>query len=378
MEAAYKAEPDDKVFVNIENSFFHCDNQNIPRYFFELIYWVYKLINIKLLVFAFKIRKTVIEKMINGHELVEFGDYVISLDAMISHLAKRHKSANLDILASYRLDILILIYDQLIFNKEIKTIKKKFCDHIDKIVVFNGRVSPERLINYLWNGEKRFVEQGIFQPNYYGDLPPVSKKRWDKELVKLGVPKPKKIACPSPKKAILFLTSPYEYQFADKDYRPRLKDFQNQYEVLISYVKICKELEIIPLIKFHPRNPKKNFLEDHCKKCFPVKFNETHRDAEKLIEDSDLIVLSTSTLAVNSALKQKPNCHCLPALYEKAAISHATKNEAELRKYMKNSFVFKDADKHALLLHGAFKELASSLMDKPTFTRYLKRALLGH
>ena len=166
--------------------------------------------------------------------------------------------------------------------------------------------------------------------------------------------------------------------FADEDFQPYLGDFQSQYEILESYVDICYNLKLTPLVKFHPRNPKKVFLQDHSKENFSFKFVETFDDANTLIEASDLIVFSSSSLAIDAALINKPSCHCLPAFYEKASISFPTKNECSLRDFINSPFYLEGTNKRALILQKGFAASASLLEEKSFLTRFLKRVALGH
>ncbi len=377
MDAAYREESEDKVFVDLQNCFIHCDNQNVPKSFIKAIVWFFKTLNITLLIPAIKHHKKIVTCIKQKKSKHYIDNKIISIEGMVSHLAKRHKSSNLNKLAEKKLDIFILTYDQLVFNNKFELIKNRFNERLDTFVVFNGRVSPERLIQNLWNGKIKYVEQGFREKYYYGDLSPVSKKRWDYELRSLRIQSLKKKRIPRPKKVILFLTSPYEFMFADRDYQSSVGNFQSQYAVLEAYVNICNELKLTPLVKFHPRNPRKMFLQDHSKDNFSFEFVETNVDAEFLIKESDVVVLSSSSLAIKCASLKKPSCYGLTAFYENASVSVATKNKASLRDFLRYPYLLEGAEKRAEFLEKGFAKTAP-LDKKISISRYLKRIAIGH
>ena len=378
METAHRDEKEKKIWLDWERFFFHCDSQNIPSSIFDTIIWLFGLIKLEIILLAIKYQKSIINSLLNKEEILVLEDYTISIQAMVSHLAKRHRSANRVELAKNKFDILILTCDQLVLNKKFQYIKESFDEKTDTVVVFNGRVSPESLISKLWRGRIKYVEQGFHQEFYYDALPPVSKRRWDNEFYNLKFDAPIAQNFPRPKNVILFLTSPYEFMFADNDFQPQAGCFQSQYEVLLAYVEICQDLNIKPMVKFHPRNPKEMFLLDHGISKFPFDFVETAEDASYLIKTSDLVVLSSSSLAIDAAVLEVPNCHCLSSFYEGSGISFATKEKEALRTFMKHPLLVKDAKNRGVLLQKGFEASASLYESGPSISRYLKRAVLGH
>lgn len=378
IEAAHASVIKDKVFINIEDDFIHCDNQNVPKSILQFVYWLGKIFEFNTLVLALRCYKKVVTCLLNGKKQLTICENTISVEGIKSHLAKRYKTANPNRMATNKLSILILIYDQLIFNEKIKQLRKKYDEAIDTIVIFNGRVSPENLADKLWIGPVEYVEQGFGEAFYYGGYLPVSKKRWECEFQNIVASVSPIKKRPAPKKVVLFLTSPYEFMFADEDFHPSTGDFQSQYEVLKTFVKICDELNLTALVKFHPRNPRANFLNDHSLEKFTFDFVETNANAADLIEISDVVVLSSSSLAIDSALANKPNCHCLPAFYENASISHPAKDETALRNFMTSPFILETASIRANILRERFEQSASGLDEKPSFTRYIKKLILGH
>jgi len=378
IELAYNNETKSKKFINIENYFIHCDNQNVPETILKFVCWLGKCFELGKLILACRCYTKVVRCLRSGEKQIIVHDNLFSVEGMLSHLAKRYKTANRNKLAANKLSILVLIYDQLVFNKKIKCLQNKYNEVSDTLVIFNGRVSPENLADKLWKGKVKYVEQGFWEPIYYNYAPPVSKKRWSSELANLSQPLVSVKSVPSPKNVVLFLTSPYEFMFADEDFKPSVGDFQSQYDVIKTYVKICEEMELVALVKFHPRNPRANFLTDHMKSEFPFEFVETKAEATDVIRDNDLIVLSSSSLAIDAALARKPNCHCLPAFYEKAMISQPTKNEIMLRRFMENPFFDRGAANRAKTLRKRFQQSSMLLDEKASMMRYVKKFILGH
>lgn len=375
--AAFNGEKKDKIWIDIGRKFIHCDHQNVPSSIFLLFPWLITFIKPRIIMFVIKNCQKIVKSIINEEDYIIIDQYIISTDCIVSHLAKRLKSSNRQHLASYRLSLVLLLYDQLIFNRELQALRKRFNPETDTVVLFNGRVSPEGLIRHLWTGEIRYVEQGFQQKFYYDAELPVSKLRWDNEFKQIGSSNTTQRKCPKPNSIILFLTSPYEYIFAH-GFKPIHGLYQNQYDILKSYVAICRELNLNPLVKFHPANPKENFLLDHNKEAFSFEFDETVDNALNLIAASDLVVLSSSSLAIDSAILGKPSCHCLPAFYEKASISIPTKDKSALREFIKNPLLIHGAQKRGLLLQNGFAASAFQEDGHRSLNRYVKRAVLGH
>ena len=166
--------------------------------------------------------------------------------------------------------------------------------------------------------------------------------------------------------------------FADKDYKSKEHEFQDQYEILKSYVKICNVKNLTPLVKFHPRNPKNQFLKDHYINDFDFEFTETKADAGDLIKNCELVVVSSSSLAIDTALSEKPCCHCLTAFYESANICASAKDEHQLEKFIDAPYVFEDANLRAATIAERLKFSGEAIKDKKSVYRYFKRFLLGH
>ena len=376
--AAYKNEKSDKVLVNKQLSFFHCDNQNIPQSFFTLLCWLAIATNFRRIFAAINQIKKVQLAIIENSEFVWCGSNIISIQSIISHLAKRRKTANNIQISKRKLDLLILIIDQLRMNELITEVKRSYNEKEDTVVIFNGRVSPERLATVLWSGKINFVEQGFNESYYYSEIPPVSKRRWDNEFKLSNKGKVKSVKVGRPQSAILFLTSPYEYMFADKDFQGRSKDFQNQYEVLECFIRLCEEANYKSIVKFHPRTPKEAFLADHYRDNYEFEFTETKDDANSVIKQVDLVVLSSSSLAIDAAIHGKPCCNCVPAFYEHARVCVPTKNESELKKFMNSPYLLSNAAQRAITISNSMRRASAAIKEDRNIYSSLKRVLMGH
>ena len=362
--------------------FIHCDNQNVGQSpLLVILRTVPGMRRLPRLILTFQIFHSIMLGLRGEDSTVYFRGYKFDLDAMRSHLAKRLQMADMIACSRYRLSIWVLIYDQLTMNLLLRSLVSQFPD--GSPVIFNGRVSPEALVKSYFPETTYFVEQGFSDPSYFSPIKPVSKQRWDNEMLELfGSIPPRAKAVPKPQTAIFFATSPYEYCFADKDFSSQNNELESQFAMVVAFVKVASRLGISVKVKFHPRTPRKRFLEDYGQSQFPIEFTEVVDDALDLIKSTDLVVVSSSSLAIDGALFDRPVAHLSPAFYEKGYVSHPIYTEANLERFMRNPFKYEHSRQRAKILKSAMLRSAESLDEKvPVATRVfrlLKRLALGH
>ena len=117
LKAAYKNEKSEKILLNKQFSFFHCDNQNTPQSFFKILYWLAIVIDFHRIFASIKLIKKVQLAIIDNSEYILSGNNILSIQAISSHLAKRHRTANRMQISMRKFDIFILIVDQIRMNE---------------------------------------------------------------------------------------------------------------------------------------------------------------------------------------------------------------------------------------------------------------------
>ena len=382
VENRLKNQSKDYVFHDWSKELIHCDNQNTGFLKFSKNKKITYRLKFNFLLQAIKIINLVRSAFPDLNiDIIKDKNYFLDVSGMRSHLGKRYKIGNLDTLSKKKISILILIYDQLIFGYFLK----KYIHIKDKVLVFNGRVSPECMVKHYFQ-DVEYFEQGIDEDVYLSSVKPVSIERFTKMVTHSSAISRQYV---TNKKCDLlvsiFLTSPYEYIFAGKDYLCEEGMFQNQQEALYKALIICKNYNAKVLLKFHPYAREKAFMNEYISSALISLLNENFIErvtdpANVIIEKSDIVIVSSSSVALEAAIKNKPVLNMLKAFYQDLGISEYCGNEDCIKRFFSNPFIIKGGAERALSLNKKLETVRydPKFKEKMNIARVFKFLILRH
>jgi len=288
----------------------------------------------------------------------------VDLSSCFSTLSKYFSTSDISlIIKKYKYFIIKQFTGQILTNKYLTLSSNNFLESYTHLV-FNGRNSVEAVIKNLATQNSRkiiYIEAGFTKKNYfYGQgIMPVSMERYAKSRVKKFVPydldflkkycslltsiEPKNKKYINKKDVLVFLTSPYEYVMASKEWVPQGGDWTNQDEMIDKLYFVCRKNKLNLYIKPHPNDPE-NTLERlnsrFLKKPGVSLINDNITSHVNLAQGFKYVLVSSSSVAVDIAMHGKAVGFTLPSYYEKSEIGSRIKTIQDLLIFFDNPSMF--------------------------------------
>ncbi|MDB2689103.1 hypothetical protein N9Z25_06705 [Luminiphilus sp.] len=264
-----------------------------------------------------------------AHQRKDINGRIFYFDGMRSTLAKRMKQTTWQGTRVERKYLWIMCFDTVMAQLAVQKLGLINCE---EVCIFNGRMVPEFVIRQALNNVK-FFELGGADKIYFGEAPPLSVSRFTEEFPEL-TPGELENCDINIRLATIFLTSDYEYAFAGDGFEPASGCFQTQYESVETAVKCLDERGVKVRIKAHPGSGKEqhDFVEDLASR-FPM-LEIVSAPADELIASSCLVLVSSSSAAVEAALAGKVVAHLMPSFYQNLGVSVYVGSKNQLERFL--------------------------------------------
>lgn len=279
---------------------------------------------------------------------LQLGGYAFYLQGMRSTLAKRLKITIWRRSKIERKYLWMMCFDNVMAHF---VIKKYELNKYSRVCIFNGRVIPEFAFRKILENTL-FFEFGGSGRTYVGDLPPVSLARFTREFPSVNPSKLVPAVTPI-ETATIFLTSDYEYTFAGDGYLPEEGCFQSQASAVEAAIKVLGDLKVPTKIKAHPAAGQEQaaFVSQLVDE-YPF-LQVTTEQALTLISASSVVIVSSSSVAVEAATMGKAVIHMMPAFYQNLGVSIYIGNILELKQFFASPMRYLDQQKNAQEILGS-------------------------
>lgn len=277
-----------------------------------------------------------------------FNEDIIYLEAMRSTLAKRTLSSSWEKTKIIRRYAVMMLFDNLMANRICSKLKQK---KVNEYYVFNGRVMPEYVFQEQLSNVFLFESQSS-RDIYIDKTHPVSLKRYENHFSNLTNQKTQFVSF-NQKKCIIFLTSPYEYIYAGRGYTPKKNMFPSQEIAVDVAIRVLLEQSFKIKIKGHPNagNDQSVFLNKLSHKYKMISI--VNDDPLKLIDESDFVCVSSSSLAIDGAKRKKIVAHLSPSFYHNLGVSVYLGKKDHFESFLNNPFIYENHHKSASIIKNS-------------------------